>query len=113
MAMAATSEAVAFGVGQGLDMKTMLDVLNVSTGQNTATSDKFPNRILTETFDAGFTSRLMLKDLSLFLEATRAADNAHPLSPDVVALWSKLEERHPNADITEMYRFVQSGECKT
>ena len=29
-AMAATSEAVAFGVMQGLDMKTILDVLNVS-----------------------------------------------------------------------------------
>ncbi|MDA0704758.1 MAG: NAD(P)-dependent oxidoreductase [Proteobacteria bacterium] len=45
VAMAATSEAVRFGETQGLDMKTMLDVLNVSTGRNTATSDKFPNRV--------------------------------------------------------------------
>src|SRR5690606_16746650 len=36
-AMTATSEAIAFGVKQGLDMKLMLDVLNVSSGQNTAT----------------------------------------------------------------------------
>ena len=41
-AMAATSEAIAFGVREGLDMQTMLDVLNVSSGQNTATRDKFP-----------------------------------------------------------------------
>ena len=61
--MAATSEAVAFGVQQGLDMGTMLDVLNVSSGQNTATSDKFPNRILTGTYDAGFTAKLLLKDM--------------------------------------------------
>ena len=30
--MAATSEAVAFGISQGLDMKLILDVVNVSSG---------------------------------------------------------------------------------
>ena len=53
-AMAATAEAVAFGVRQGLDMKMILDVVNASSGRNTATTDKFPNRVLTGTWDAGF-----------------------------------------------------------
>ena len=53
-AMAATSEAVAFGVAQGLDMMTILETVNLSTGRNTATEDKFPNRIATGAFDAGF-----------------------------------------------------------
>ena len=52
-AMAATAEAVAFGVTQGIDMKTILDVVHVSSGQNTAVSDKFPNRVLTESYDGG------------------------------------------------------------
>ncbi|MDX1514948.1 MAG: NAD(P)-dependent oxidoreductase, partial [Gammaproteobacteria bacterium] len=68
-AMAATSEAIAFGIGQGLDMKTMLEVLNVSTGRNTATSDKFVNRVLTETYDAGFLAKLLYKDIRLYREA--------------------------------------------
>jgi len=34
-AMAATSEAVIFGLSQGLEFNTMVDVLNVSTGMNT------------------------------------------------------------------------------
>ena len=37
--LAATSEAVAFGLAEGLDMATMLDVLNGSSGQSAATSD--------------------------------------------------------------------------
>ena len=63
-ALAATSEALAFGVAQGLDPATMLAVLNVSTGRNSATVDKFPNRILTGTYDAGFHTALMAKDVT-------------------------------------------------
>ena len=44
----------------------MLDVLNVSTGRNSATDDKFPNRVLTGTYDTGFHTRLMAKDVRLF-----------------------------------------------
>ena len=32
----------------------MLDVLNVSSGRNTATSDKFPRWVLSGTFEGGF-----------------------------------------------------------
>ena len=46
-ALAATSEAIAFGLGLGLDMATMLEVLNASSGQSAATTDKFPNHVLT------------------------------------------------------------------
>ena len=41
-ALAATSEAIAFGTQQGIEMKTILDIVNASTGRNTATDDKFP-----------------------------------------------------------------------
>lgn len=41
-ALAATSEAIAFGMAHGLDMTTMVDVINVSTGRNSASADKFP-----------------------------------------------------------------------
>ena len=54
-----------------LDMKTMLEVLNVSTGLNSATLDKFPNRILTKTYDAGFKMSLMNKDVALYINEAR------------------------------------------
>ncbi len=111
-AMAATSEAVAFGVGQGLEMKTMLDVLNVSTGQNTATKDKFPNRVLSESYDAGFLTRLFFKDISLYREAVKAAGAADPVSPAVAALWQKLNESEADSDFTRIYPFVRDGKFR-
>ena len=47
-ALVATSEAIAFGLSVGLDMAKMIEVLNDSSGHNTATEDKFPNHVLTE-----------------------------------------------------------------
>ena len=38
--------AIAFGIKQGVAMQTILDIVNVSTGRNTATEDKFPRRIM-------------------------------------------------------------------
>jgi 3-hydroxyisobutyrate dehydrogenase-like beta-hydroxyacid dehydrogenase len=106
-AMAATSEAVAFGVGVGLDMKTMLDVINVSSGQNTATRDKFPQRILSESYDAGFRVDQFNKDLRLFQEAEEAAGAPRPLSPAIIGLWQKLEAVSEQEDMTLIYPFVR------
>ena len=108
-AMAATSEAIAFGIEQGLDMKLMLDVLNVSSGQNTATSDKFPKRVLTETFDAAFLNNLLLKDVSLYLENVRQSGTPDRIGALVVDIWRGFAEAEPGADITRIYPFVRDG----
>lgn len=110
VAMAATSEAVAFGVGRGVSMQTILEVLNVSTGRNTATSDKFPNRILTETYDAGFTSTLLAKDLALYEQALANDGAANPVSSSVVELWRQFEAAEGPSDFTRIYPFVRDGQ---
>lgn len=111
-AMAATSEAIAFGASQGLDMATMLDVVNVSTGRNTATSDKFVNRVLTGTFDAGFTSRQMNKDLSLYREGLAAAGGADPVSGAVAEIWRRFLEESNDVDISRIYPYID-GQRRT
>lgn len=102
-AMAATSEAVIFGESQGLDMATILSVLNVSTGQNTASSDKFPNRILTGTFNAGFTVRLMAKDVALYRDAVTGAGTSARMGEPVSALWRELDLAMGEGDFTRVY----------
>ena len=67
-AMAATSEAMAFGTANGLEMQSILDVVNVSSGRNTATMDKFPNRIVNEAYNGGFATKMMAKDVRLYVE---------------------------------------------
>ena len=108
-AMAATAEAVAFGVRQGLDMKMILDVVNASSGRNTATTDKFPNRVLTGTWDAGFHSTQLDKDLGLYRDAAEAIGASRPVSPAVSDLWRRLEAHEPNADISRVYPFVRDA----
>ena len=109
VAMTATSEAVALGERYGLGMATMIEVLNASSGRNSATADKFPNRILTGTYDTGFTSRLLEKDLRLYLEAREKAGGESVLAPSVHEVWRRLEECQSNADITRVYPFVKEG----
>jgi 3-hydroxyisobutyrate dehydrogenase-like beta-hydroxyacid dehydrogenase len=111
-AMAATTEAVSFGLSQGLNMKTILDVVNVSTGRNTATSDKFVNRILPGTFDAGFKTKLLTKDVRLFYENAKAAGTPNEIATLMADIWRRADEAMPDTDFTRIYSFMR-GEHKT
>lgn len=107
-ALAATSEAVAFGVAHGLDMATMIEVLNVSTGRNSATTDKFPNRILTSTYDAGFSTTHMTKDVGLFVEGAGDAKTAATVAAAVTHTWRGCDSALPGSDFTEIWRYVST-----
>jgi 3-hydroxyisobutyrate dehydrogenase len=111
-ALAATSEAIAFGTGQGIEMKTILDIVNASTGRNSATDDKFPRRVLNGPIDAGFTAKLQLKDITLYLENARAAGISDEIASTVVDVWRRMEVAAPGADIMQMYPYTRKGRGK-
>ena len=67
-ALVATSEVMAMGVKAGLDAKILIDIINASSGRNSATQDKFPRAILPGTFDFGFTTGLSYKDVRLCID---------------------------------------------
>ncbi|MDD9902752.1 MAG: NAD(P)-dependent oxidoreductase [Rhodospirillaceae bacterium] len=71
-ALAVTSEAVALGIKAGIAPQMMIDVFNASSGRNTATEAKFPNAVLTRSFDIGFNTGLMFKDVRLCIEEAEA-----------------------------------------
>jgi 3-hydroxyisobutyrate dehydrogenase len=108
-ALAATSEAVAFGTKLGIEMKTILDIVNASSGRNSATEDKFLNRILHGRYDAGFATKLQLKDIRLYLENARAAGINDEVAAVVVDVWQRMDGAMPGSDITEMYPYTQKG----
>jgi 3-hydroxyisobutyrate dehydrogenase-like beta-hydroxyacid dehydrogenase len=110
-ALAATSEAIAFGRAAGLDMATMLEVLNNGSGQNTATSDKFPNHVLPGKFAAGFTNTLMAKDLSLYLQAVAEQHTAASIGAVAGSVWQRFAAALPDADFTRIYPFVEAEEA--
>jgi 3-hydroxyisobutyrate dehydrogenase-like beta-hydroxyacid dehydrogenase len=71
-AMVATSEVMAMGVKAGLDAKVLIDIINASSGRNSASQDKFPRAILPRTFDYGFATGLSYKDVRLCVEEAEA-----------------------------------------
>ncbi|MBT3790292.1 MAG: NAD(P)-dependent oxidoreductase [Alphaproteobacteria bacterium] len=109
-ALVATSEAVLFGMSQGLDMKVMLDVINVSTGQNTASRDKFPARIMTETYDAGFKTALEAKDVRLYMDALTRAGTPGRVSKLVSDIWNECDEALPGSDFTRIFEYIRDSE---
>lgn len=107
IALAATSEAVSFGVSMGLEMEVVLDVLNTSSGQSQATTDKFPNHVLTGRYAAGFTNTLMAKDLGLYRQAVAARpEGSTTISAVAASVWERFAEEEPGADFTRIYPFL-------
>jgi len=109
-ALAATSEAIAFGLSVGLDMATMIDVLEGSSGQSAATRDKFPNHVLTGRYASGFTNSLMAKDVQLYLRAVTDQDGPAMVGAVTAAVWDAFATRDPGVDFTRIYPFVAQEE---
>ena len=86
-AMAATAEAMVMGVKAGLDPRLMLDVINAGSGRNTASQDKYPRAIITRTFDYGFATGLMLKDVKLCLDEANTLGVPNDIMSAVGRVW--------------------------
>ena len=105
-AMLATSEAIAFGKSRGLDLATMCEVLNVSTGVNSATRDKFPKQVVTGRYAAGFTNTLLTKDLCLYADSVREQQTPDQLGRLVTTLWQQFTDAEPDADFTRIFPYL-------
>jgi len=107
-AMAATSEAVAMGVKAGLDPAVMIDVINAGSGRTTASDQKFPQSILPRTFNYGFTTGLMLKDVRLCAEEARNLDIPDEVMSTVLAQWELTNsEFGADSDFTAIVRMIE------
>jgi 3-hydroxyisobutyrate dehydrogenase-like beta-hydroxyacid dehydrogenase len=107
-ALAVTSEAVAMGVKAGLDPKLMIDVINAGSGRNTATQDKFPRAILPGTFDFGFATGLLLKDVRLCVEEAQAMGIPIMVGAAVCQLLGITNATFgPDSDFTNVARLLE------
>jgi len=107
-AMAATAEAIVFGVKSGLDPAVMCDVINAGSGRNTASMDKVPRQVITRKFQQGFATGLMYKDVRLCLEEAEAAGAPMPVSTGVRAIWARAnEELGPDSDMTAIVQLLE------
>ncbi|MEU6260486.1 NAD(P)-dependent oxidoreductase [Streptomyces sp. NPDC047043] len=110
--LAATSEAVAFGLAAGLDMATMLDVLNASSGRSAASDDKFPRHVLTGRYAAGFANSLMDKDVRLYLDAAAGQGGPVSVGEAIAAVWRRFAVAEPGADFTRIFPHLSSAAAR-
>jgi len=108
-ALAASSEAFVLGVKAGLDPEIMLRVINASTGRNSATEDKFPRSILPRTFDWGFKTDLIYKDLKLCLEQAETLGVPMWVGNAVRQLWAyAVGQGGGPRDFTTIIQYIES-----
>ncbi len=108
-AIAVSSEAVVMGVKAGLDPKIMLDVINASSGRNSATEDKFPKSVLPRTFDFGFATGLSFKDVRLCVDEAEAMGVPMVVGSAVRQLLSVTNQLYgSDSDFTCMVKTVES-----
>jgi 3-hydroxyisobutyrate dehydrogenase-like beta-hydroxyacid dehydrogenase len=104
----ATCESVVMGVKSGLDPAVMLDVLNAGSGGTSASRDKFPRSILPRTFDFGFATGLMVKDVRLYLQEAKALGVSAEVAEAVGRLWELvIDELGPDSDFTAAIKPIE------
>jgi 3-hydroxyisobutyrate dehydrogenase len=105
----ASSEALIAGRRFGLDPAVMLEIINGSSGRSGSTETKWPQYVLTESYNAGFPVRLMVKDIKLALGIERATGTPSVVSEATVAAWSQaLDDLPPGADHTAIARWLDN-----
>lgn len=109
--VAACSEVLAVATQAGIDPQVMIATLNASTGRSQASEFKFPNFILTGSYDSNFAFDLMRKDLGI---GSRLAEELGSYTPVLATVLNAVEDTSEllssNAlDHTEIARFY---ECK-
>jgi 3-hydroxyisobutyrate dehydrogenase-like beta-hydroxyacid dehydrogenase len=108
--LVATSEVVVMGVKAGLDADVMINVLNAGSGGTSASRDKFPRAILPRTFDYGFATGLMVKDVGLYLDEAKALGVSVEVAEAVSRLWEiAMREEGPDADFTAAIKPIEKA----
>ncbi|UQG62755.1 NAD(P)-dependent oxidoreductase (plasmid) [Marinobacter sp. M3C] len=106
-ALVLTAEALAMGVKAGLKAETMIDVINASSGRNSATADKFPKAVLNGDFNYGFSTKLMFKDINLFIEKAEEMGLSLRTAAAIRQLWFETLNEIGDKDFTTVAQLVE------
>lgn len=101
-------EALIIGEKFGLDPKTLIAVINASTGRNSTTERKIPQQVFTRAFASGFALALMTKDVGIANGMARNLGVSAPYLNNTARLWkSALRQLPDGADHTEIYHYLR------
>lgn len=108
--LAATAEVMVMGVKAGLDADVMIDVLNAGSGGTHASRDKFPRAVLPRTFDYGFATGLMAKDVGLYLAEATSLGLPVEMAETVQRIWEQtLRAEGAESDFTSVIKPMEQA----
>ena len=82
--------------------------MNAGSGRNSATSDKWPREMLPRTFNWGFATALMTKDVRLALAEMKDLGVPHDIMDAVGRAWETcIAEIGPDKDFTTILQPVE------
>ena len=101
-------EALLVGQKFGLNPKTLIDVINASTGKNSTTERKIPQQVFTKAFASGFALSLMTKDVGIAEGLSRSLKMQSPYLKQTLKIWrAALNQLPAGADHTEIYHYLR------
>ncbi len=106
--LASAAEAVILAERAGLSPDLFVKVINASNGRSYSTEVKFPKYILDRSFDDGFATALMSKDLKIALEAAAEIDFPMLIGSTVAQVWQAAVAQGNGAKShTQIYAFLE------
>lgn len=106
--MAGTAEMLNLGVKNGLDAKTLSDIMLQSSGRNWTLEvyNPYPNVMenvpSSRGYTGGFMSKLMLKDLNLALQTAQESNVNVPMGQRVTDLYQQHVEQFADVDFSSI-----------
>lgn len=103
-----TSEALTYGEKGGLDVETMLNVINESSGMNFTTSFLFPKYITPELYDdSGAEAHVPYKDLSLYISGTEQENTPNDAVKAAYEVFKAFTDEDPKRDQMRIYPYIK------
>ena len=103
-------EALVIGKKFGLDPENMVDILNFSSGKNSATEGKLKQYVLSRGFDSGFSMDLMIKDVATALDLAHEMGVPWMIGGTVYEMYQAARNHMiDNVDNSDIARWIEAN----
>ena len=103
-------EALVVGKKFGLDPQNMVDILNFSSGKNSATESKLKEYVLSREFNSGFSMDLMIKDVATALDLAHEMGVPWQIGSTIHEMYQAARNHMiDNADNSDIARWIEAN----
>ncbi len=104
------TEAIRLAEASGISAATLLEGVNAGSGRSGVSEVNFPNFILNNGFDSGFTMGLMRKDVRLAIDLAKQSDTPLPGFSRIADIWeASRRDIADEEDFHAISKYVSSG----